>query len=68
MSEIQHHEKGESMAAQLYTTGKLAEALGVSAAKVKKLLEELRIKEDAAKGVCKYYGEAALKKLKAAAK
>ena len=56
------------MAAQLYTTGKLAEALGVSAAKVKKLLEELKIREDDAKGVCKYYGEAALKKLKAAAK
>jgi hypothetical protein len=35
---------------------------------VKKLLEELEVKEDAAKGACKYYGEAALRKLEAAAK
>ena len=56
------------MGAQLYTTGKLAEVLGVSAANVKKLLQELKIKEDTVKGACKYYGEAALKKLKAAAK
>ena len=56
------------MAGQLYTTGKLAETLGLSAGKVKKLLEELKVKEDSVKGVCKYYGEAALKKLKAAAK
>jgi len=56
------------MAQPLYTTGKLAESLGISAGKVKKLIEELKIKEDSAKGVCKYYGEAALKKLKAAAK
>ena len=56
------------MAGQLYTTGKLAEALGISSGKVKKLLDELKVKEDAAKCVCKYYGEAALKKLRAAAK
>ncbi|HVP19237.1 MAG TPA: hypothetical protein VMU36_09590 [Spirochaetia bacterium] len=56
------------MAGQLYTTGKLAEALGISAGKVKKLLDELKIKEDSVKGVCKYYGEAALKKLKTAAR
>jgi hypothetical protein len=56
------------MAGQLYTVGKLAEALGSSAGKVKKLLDELKIKEDSAKGACKYYGEAALKKLRAAAK
>ena len=56
------------MAGQMYTTGKLAEALGISAGKVKKLLDELKVKEDAVKGVCKYYGEAALKKLKAAAR
>ncbi|HET6486003.1 MAG TPA: hypothetical protein VFH83_06265 [Spirochaetia bacterium] len=54
--------------AELYTAGKLAESLGISAGKVKKLIEELKIKEDSMKGVCKYYGEAALKKLKAAAK
>lgn len=56
------------MAGQMYTAGKLAEALGISAGKVKKLLEENKIKEDDAKGVCKYYGEATLKKLKALAK
>jgi hypothetical protein len=56
------------MGGQLYTTGKLAEELGVSVSKVKKLLEEFKVKEDSAKGACKYYGEAALKKLKAAAK
>ncbi len=56
------------MAENLYTAGKLAESLGIPAGKVKKLIEELKIKEDSMKGVCKYYGEAALKKLKAAAK
>jgi hypothetical protein len=54
--------------AELYTAGKLAEALGISAGKVKKLLDEMKIKEDSVKGVCKYYGEAALKKLKTAAR
>jgi hypothetical protein len=56
------------MAAELYTAGKLAETLGISAGKVKKLLEELKINADSQKGACKYYGDAALKKLKAAAK
>jgi len=52
----------------LYEATRPAEALGISAGKVKKLLDELKVKEDSVKGVCKYYGEAALKKLKAAAK
>ncbi len=56
------------MAEQLYTTGKLAEALGISVGKVKKLIDELKVKEDSVKGICKYYGETALKKLRAAAK
>ena len=56
------------MAGQLYSPAKLAEALGISAGKVKKLIEELKLKEDSVKGVCKYYGEAALKKLKTAAR
>jgi len=56
------------MAGQLYTTAKLAEALGISAGKVKKLLDEFKVKEDSVKGACKYYGETALKMLKAAAK
>ncbi len=56
------------MAADLLTPAKLAEALGVSAGKVKKLIEELKLKPDAVKGPCMYYGAEALKKLKAAAK
>jgi hypothetical protein len=62
------HHNEQAMAGQLYTTGKLAEALGISAGKVKKLIDELKIKEDSVKGVCKYYSDAALKKLKSAAK
>jgi hypothetical protein len=58
----------DHMASDLYTAGKLAEALGLPAAKIKKLIEELKLKPDAEKGPCKYYGAAALKKLKAAAK
>jgi hypothetical protein len=52
----------------MYTAGKLAEALGIPGGKVKKLIEELKIQPDDVKGACKYYGEATLKKLKAAAK
>ncbi len=52
----------------LFTAGKLAEALGVSAGKVKKLLEEHRITPDDIQRGCKYYGAAALAKLKAAVK
>jgi hypothetical protein len=50
----------------LYTAGKLAEALGVSQGKVKKLLVELGIEHCSAKGACKYYDQAALEKVKAA--
>jgi hypothetical protein len=67
-SAINNRKGGTKMAGQLYSPAKLAEALGISAGKVKKLLDELKIKEDSVKGVCKYYGEAALKRLKAAAK
>jgi hypothetical protein len=56
------------MAGTKYTAGKLAEALGIPAGKVKKLIDELKIEADEVKGACKYYGEAALKKIKAAAK
>ena len=56
------------MAADLYTAGKLAEELAIPPAKVKKLIDELKIKPDAEKGACKYYGADALKKLRAAAK
>jgi hypothetical protein len=52
----------------LYTSGKLAEALGVSPGKVKKLLEELKIAPDDVQRGCKYYGAATLKRLQTAAK
>ncbi len=54
--------------AELYSPAKLAESLGISAGKVKKLIDELKLQPDSVKGACKYYGDAALKKLKAAAK
>ena len=53
---------------ELYTAAKLAEQLGLAAGKVKKLLDENGIQPDEIKKGCKYYGAAALKKLKAAAK
>lgn len=56
------------MAGELYTAGKLAGELGITPGAVKKLLESNKIKPDQVKGGCKYYGEVALKKLKAAAK
>jgi hypothetical protein len=56
------------MAAEQLTAGRMAEALGLPAAKVKKLIDELKLKPVAVKGPCKYYGADALKKLKAAAK
>lgn len=52
----------------LYTAGKLAEALGVSAGKVKKLLDEKKIEPDEVQRGCKFYGAATLKILKAAVK
>ena len=53
---------------ELYTAGKLAEELGIPAGRVKKLLEEHKIKPDDVQRGCKYYGAATLKKLRAAAK
>jgi hypothetical protein len=49
----------------MYTAGKLAEALNVSQGKVKKLIQEYEIEPDEIKRGCKYYGTATLKKLKA---
>ncbi len=54
--------------AALYTAGKLAEELGISAGKVAKLIAACGIKPDEVKRGCKYYGAAALKTLKAEAK
>ena len=50
-------------AGELYTAGKLAEALGASQGKVRKLIEELRIEPAEVKRGCKYYGPAARDKL-----
>jgi hypothetical protein len=52
-------------AEEMFTAGKLAEALGVSQGKVKKLLEELEIEPDEVKRGCKYYGSATIERLRA---
>lgn len=48
----------------MLTAGKMAEALGVSQGKVKKLILELGIEPDEVKRGCKYYGSATLKRLR----
>lgn len=50
----------------MYSTGKLAKALGISTGKVKKLLASLGLEPDAVKGNCKYYSSEALSKLEQA--
>ena len=49
----------------LLTAGKIAQAVGVSPAAVKKAIGELKLKPTQVKGPCSYYDEAALKKIKA---
>lgn len=49
--------------ANLFTSSKIAETLGVSDAKVKKVIKELGIKPVAKKGVCNYYSKNELGKL-----
>ena len=49
----------------LLTAGKIAEAVKASPAVVKKLIQELKLKPDAVKGPCLYYGPGALKKIRA---
>ena len=51
--------------AEMYTAGKLAEKLGVSQGKVKKIIEAENIEPDEVKRNCKYYGEATAAKIKA---
>jgi ribosomal protein L30E len=51
--------------AELYTAGKLAEKLGVSQGKVKKIIEAENIEPDEVKRNCKYYSEATAQKVKA---
>jgi hypothetical protein len=50
--------------AEMYTAAKLAEKLGVSAGKVKKLMAAANIEADEVKRGCKYYSEATLGKVK----
>jgi len=51
--------------ADMYTAGKLAQKLGVSQGKVKKVLEAEGIEPDEVKRNCKYYSEATAEKIKA---
>ena len=48
----------------MLTAGKLADALGVSQGKVKKMMTELGIKPDEIQRGCNYYGTATLGRLK----
>jgi len=48
----------------MYTAGKLAEKLGVSQGKVKKIIEAANIEPDEVKRNCKYYSEATAEKIK----
>jgi plasmid maintenance system antidote protein VapI len=50
--------------AEMYTAGKLAEKLGVSQGKVKKIIEAANIEADEVKRGCKYYSEATAAKIK----
>ena len=49
--------------AGMYTAGKLAEKLGVSQGKVKKIIEAANIEADEVKRGCKYYTEATAEKI-----
>lgn len=53
---------------ELLTVGKIAEQLSVSAAKVKKAIQELGIQPAAKKGACSYYSKSELAKIKKAIK
>ena len=50
----------------LLSTGKIAEELGATPAKVKKAIGELGLKPASTKGACSYYTRASLAKIKAA--
>ena len=50
----------------LLTAGKIAEALNVPGAKVKKAIAALKLKPTAKKGVCSYYSKDMLPKIKKA--
>ncbi len=50
---------------EMFTAAKLAESLGISQGKVKKLILTHEIEPDEIKRGCKYYGVGTLKKLNA---
>ncbi len=52
----------------LLTAGSIAKELGVSDAKVKKAIKELAIEPKAKKGVCCYYSQDVLARIKTALK
>jgi len=53
---------------ELLTAGNIAKELGVSDAKVKKAIKELKIEPAAKKGICNYYPKTVVSKIKAALK
>jgi len=50
----------------LITSGEIAKELGISDAKVKRLIKELKLQPETKKGVCNYYSRDALPKIKKA--
>ena len=48
----------------LLTAGKIAKELGVSPAKLKKIILNLEIEPDLKKGNCSYYGRKTVEKIK----
>lgn len=50
------------------TAANIAKELGVSAGKVKKAIDELKLAPVAKKGVCSFYSRDAVKKIKASLK
>ena len=51
---------------ELFTSTKIAENLGITANKVKKLIQELNIQPDSKKGVCCYYSSDSVELIKKA--
>lgn len=49
---------------ELLTSGKIAAELGISPAKVKKIIQELSIEPDMKKGACAYYGKKSINQIK----
>ncbi|MFH0990939.1 MAG: hypothetical protein V1799_13070 [bacterium] len=52
----------------LLTAGAIAQELGAPPAKVKKAIQELKLKPKAKKGACSYYSKDIVPKIKAALK